>query len=265
MLQKINVNSAYWRCHLNSATAVQTITQLPEDNLCILMLWLTFGGTPCPFEWNIFLESIRDLADAILHDNSWDPATLHAQCQELVPPLHLLNNAAPFAVGLEQVVHIPIDPRGTSHIYIDDFIQVTVHLDNTNNSFRCKHATLLAMDCCSRPKHPHKPIPWEDMEARNKLSAKAGLKEEKIALLGWKLGTRWLIMSLPTKKFIAWTKIINSTLETGSTMAKEPDSIIPCLGHLGLALLTIYHFLSHLQGSAPRPAQTQDPADGRMH
>ncbi len=42
---------------------------------------------------------------------------------------------------------------------------------------------------------------------------------------------------LPTNKFIAWTKIINSTLETGSMMAKELDSIIGCLGHLGLQLI----------------------------
>ncbi len=82
-------------------TAVQTITQLPEDDLCILMLWLTFGRTPCPFEWNIFLESISDLADAILYDNNWEPAILHTKCQHLVPPLHLLDNAVPFASGLE--------------------------------------------------------------------------------------------------------------------------------------------------------------------
>jgi hypothetical protein len=210
------------------------------------MLQLTFGRTPCPFEWNIFSENICDLADAILHGNSWDPATLHAKCQELVPPFHLLDDAVPFTAGLKQVVHIPIDPCGTSDIYIDDFIHATVHLDDINNSFWCKCATLLAIDCCSCPKHPHEPIPWEDMEACNKLSAKAGLKEEKI-ILGWKLDTRGLIVSLPTNKFVAWTKIINLTLETGSTMAKELDSIIGRLGHLGLALLTIYHFLSRLR------------------
>jgi hypothetical protein len=84
------------------------------------------------------------------------------------------------------------------------------------------------------------------MDARNKPSAKAGLEGEKI-VLGWKLNTRWLIVSLPTNKFVAWTKIINPTLETGNRMAKELESIIRRLGHLGLALLTIYHFLSRLR------------------
>jgi hypothetical protein len=150
-----------------------------------------------------------------------------------------------FAAGLEQVIHNSIGPCGTSNIYIDNFIQATVHLDDTNNSFWCKHATLLAIDCCSCPKHPHKPIPQRDMEARNTLSAKAGLEEVKI-VLGWKLDMRQLIMSLPTNKFFAWTNIINLNLETGSTTDKELDSIIGRLGHLGLALPTIYHFLSRL-------------------
>jgi hypothetical protein len=150
--------------------------------------------------------------------------------------LYLLNNDVFFAAGLEQVVHIPIDPLSTSDIYVDDFIQATIHLDDTDNSFWCKHATLLAIYCCSCPKHPHKPIPQKDMEARNMLSAKVGLEEEKI-VFGWKLNTRRLIVSLPINKFFAWIKIINSTLETGSMTAKELDSIIGCLGHLGLQLI----------------------------
>jgi hypothetical protein len=72
------VKSAYQRCHLNATTAIKTITQLTDDELCIIMLCLTFGGTPCPFEWNIIAESIRDLANAILHDDTWDPTTLYA-------------------------------------------------------------------------------------------------------------------------------------------------------------------------------------------
>jgi hypothetical protein len=143
LLQKIDVKLAYQRCHLNSATAVQKITQLPEDDFFILMLRLTFGGTPCPFEWSIFLESICDLMDTILHNNDWDPANLHAAYQHLFPPLHLLNNAISFTVSLEQVVHIPIDPRGTSDSYINDFIQATIHLDNTDKSFWCECTTLL--------------------------------------------------------------------------------------------------------------------------
>jgi hypothetical protein len=37
-LQKIDIKSAYRRCHLNAITAMQTITQLPDDELGIIML-----------------------------------------------------------------------------------------------------------------------------------------------------------------------------------------------------------------------------------
>jgi hypothetical protein len=70
VLQKVDVKSAYQRCHLNAVTAIKTITQLTEDELCIIMLRLTFGSALCPSEWNIISESIRDLANAILHDDT---------------------------------------------------------------------------------------------------------------------------------------------------------------------------------------------------
>ncbi len=69
-LKKINIKSAYRRCHLNTITAMQTITQLLNNKLGIIMLCLTFGGAPCPFEWNILLGSIRDLANKTLFDEN---------------------------------------------------------------------------------------------------------------------------------------------------------------------------------------------------
>ncbi len=53
LLQKNDIKLAYRHCHLNATMVVLTITQLPEDDLCILVLRLTCGGTPCPFEWSI--------------------------------------------------------------------------------------------------------------------------------------------------------------------------------------------------------------------
>ena len=48
---KIDYRSAYRRCHLNSRTAIQTCTQLPEEDLAVVALRLTFGGAPGPYEW----------------------------------------------------------------------------------------------------------------------------------------------------------------------------------------------------------------------
>ena len=245
-LQKIDIKSAYRRCHLNAITAMQTITQLPEDELGIIMLRLTFGGAPCPFEWNIISESIRDLANEILFDENWDPSEIHARCQHLVPTMKLLDDSISYAEGKELIVDIPVDARGTGDVYIDDLIQATVVIEGTDNAIRCERATLLAIETVARPKDEKEPIPREDMEARNKLEAEAGFEELK-TVLGWLLDTRRLLVKLPKNKFIAWSNIIREMIQRGTTTAKELESIIGRLVHLGMAIPLVYHFLSRIR------------------
>ncbi len=110
------------------------------------MLRLTFGGAPCPFEWNIISESIHDSANAILHNHSWDPHSDYAPCQHLVPPTDLIDEAVPFAKRTEQIVNISVDTRGTGNVYIEDLIQTAVVIEGTDNAIRCKRSTLLAID-----------------------------------------------------------------------------------------------------------------------
>ena len=133
-LQKINIKSAYRRCHLNAIAAMQTITQLPDDELGIIMLRLTFGGAPCPFEWNIISESIRNLAYEILFNELWDPSTVHTPCQHLVPEMRLMDDSIPFAEGGELIVDILVDARGMGDVYINNLIQATVVIKCTNNA-----------------------------------------------------------------------------------------------------------------------------------
>ncbi len=81
-----------------SQHSVQTITQLPNDNIAIISLRLTFGGTPCPYEWGVISESICDLANALLKDNDWDPLTLSAPTSP--PPRRTtLSDDIPFGIG----------------------------------------------------------------------------------------------------------------------------------------------------------------------
>jgi hypothetical protein len=100
-----------------------------------------------------------------------------------------------------------------------------VVIDNTDNATQCKRATLLAINICACPMHPNEPIPHKDMVAWNKLQAEAGLEKRKTAL-GWLLDTRQLLVQLPKNKFIAWTNLINTIIQRGTTMAKEVESII---------------------------------------
>ena len=101
---------------------MQKCTQLPEKDLAVLFLRLTFGGAPGPYEWGVLSESICDLAMAILHDDNWDPETLSAPESKLVPETKSFGDKVPFGVGRELIVDVPVDPRGVTDVYIDDTI-----------------------------------------------------------------------------------------------------------------------------------------------
>ncbi len=51
--------------------------------------------------------------------------------------MELLDASISFAEGADLIVDIPVNPRGTGDIYIDDLIQATVVIDGTDNAIRC--------------------------------------------------------------------------------------------------------------------------------
>eukprot|EP00985_Skeletonema_marinoi_P002393 scaffold1000_cov66-Skeletonema_marinoi.AAC.3 len=217
---KIDYKSAYRRCHLDAATAVQTCTQLPNHDLALMALRLTFGGSPGPYEWSVISETICDLAVAILQDDNWDPSEFDPPGSEFVPDTLLLDESIPFAAGTPLVVDIPIDPRGTADVYIDDTIGLAVELEGADNSERLKLAILLAIHTAARQAHPNEPIPREEMAAIEKLLAESRCEEIKV-ILGWVLNFRMLQVLLPENKYIAWASATNDILSNGVASAKE--------------------------------------------
>ena len=172
---------------------------------------MSFEGKPCPFEWDVISKSICNLANEILHDDSWDPYDLTAPNQHLVPEWMLLDNSIPFAHGLELIVEILINPQGIHDIYNDDIVNLTINIPGTDHIARAKGAALLAMDATACPNHPEKPTPCESMDARDKLKAESGPVELKV-ILGWNFDFRRLIISLPENKFVASTKNVRQLL-----------------------------------------------------
>ncbi len=164
----------------------------------------------------------------------------------MVPPPVFLDNSIPFKPGYELIVDIPINPRGTTDTYIDDFILLAVDIIETDNLERCNRAPLLAFDTCSRPLDPNKPIPCKTMEARNKLHLEALLKEQK-TILGRFIDFRRLLIQLPDNKFKAWKMSVKKMIDNESSTAKEIEQNIGQLVHLGLAIPSIHHFMSQLR------------------
>ena len=218
---------------------------LPKFGILLEWLHLSFSGKPCPYMWDVFFETICDLANAILFNNNWDPLDLIAPNQPLVPPRVLLDKDIPFGAGMELIVDILIGPHGLHDVYIDDVILLTVNIPGTENIAHGQSASLLAINTTAWLNHPEEPIPKESMDVRDKLIAEAGLTEIKM-ILGWEFDFRHLKISLPENKFIAWMTDVNQLLATGTTTAKELKSTIGRLGHLPLVVLGIYNFLSRL-------------------
>jgi hypothetical protein len=245
LVKKDDIKLAYRRMHLQGDTAIKTVTQVPNLSLALMMLCLLFGGVPGPFEFCVVSKTICNLIIAIMHNESWNPFKLCVKNQHLVP-LPKLDDLIPFAGGLELVVDIPINPQGTADIYIDNLISLTVDFKESENLLRCDRAPLLAMDMCVHPVDPEEPIPCKIMEARDKLSAEALLKEQK-TILGWYIDFRRLIIKLPENKFIAWSEAIEKMLKDGTTTAKVLEMNIGRLVHLGLAIPFVHHFMSRLR------------------
>ena len=243
---KVDYKSAFRRIHLAWKTALQTCTHLPEAEIAILALRLTFGGSPCPAEWSAISELANDLTTAIMQHPDWDPSELFSPLVSQVPPRSDLPDDVPFGVGKELVVDVPVNSKGMSEIYVDDKLSCALDLPGSDHVDRCAGAALLSIHTIARPLSSHEPIPRETMAAIEKLLAEAGPEELKI-MLGWHLNFRTLIISLPFNKAKAWSTEISEILSEGKTKAKRLERNIGRFVNIGMILPYVHHFLARLR------------------
>ena len=161
LASKIDYKSAYRRCHLSAETAIQTCTQLSDENLAIIALRLTFGGALGSYKWGVISESICDLAIAILQEENWNPKFLRALGSELVRKKIILDDDVPFGVGKELIVDVPVDPKGIADVYIDDTIALGIDMHDSDNSLRLENEILLEIHTEARTIHAEETIPRE--------------------------------------------------------------------------------------------------------
>ena len=246
LASKVDYKSAYRRVHLAWQTALQTCTQLPEQEIAVLSLRLTFGGSPCPTKWNSMSEPATDLANAILRHPEWNPNELFSPLSLALPKRVDLPDDVPFGEGKELVVDVPVDGHGSSEVYIDDTFTQTVDLPGSENVLKAERAVLLAIHALARPIANEEPIPRETMAAMEKLLAEAGMEETKI-MLGWLLDFRRLVISLPNNKAVAWSQEITDMLEEGKTKAKRLERNIGRFVNIGMILPYVHHFLARMR------------------
>ena len=134
-----------------------------------MALRLTCGGSPCLYEWGVVSESICDLSMALLHNNDWDPRSLKSKLGDLVPQPKILPDETPFVEGNDLSVDIPVDPRGTSDVHIDDATSLCVDIEGSDNVERLRQCNLLAINVASRDVHKDEPISRAEMAEKKKL------------------------------------------------------------------------------------------------
>ena len=86
-ISKIHWKYAYRRQHLNTKTAVKSLTLVCIKGITLLLasLRLIFGGKPSPSEWGCISETVANLATNILHCDEWDPSEIHSPLQQMIP------------------------------------------------------------------------------------------------------------------------------------------------------------------------------------
>jgi hypothetical protein len=233
--------------HLSWDPAIKRVTQIRQLLPTLMVLCLSFGGAPGPFNFSMASERICNLINAIMHKADWTPYKLHGKSQHLSPPPEFLDDSIPFARGLELIIDIPVDPRAITNIYIDYLTSVTINIEGKDNLVRCDRAPLLAIDTCLHPLDPKEPIPCKTIEAMNKLHSEALLQEAK-TILGWHINFYWLLIKLWDNKYISWTAAIENMLEDRASAAKILETTIGSLVHLGLVIQCIHHFMIQLCG-----------------
>jgi len=243
---KFDFRHAFRRLHLAPETAVQSFTQLPDEQVAVMMLRLTFGGAPCPAEWGVMSEAICDLAGTLLRDRAWDPGKVAPPDFDEVPPPAFCCSSIPFAPAKDLIVDVPVDPSGFVDVYIDDMIALCVETAGSGNATRLPAAVLMAIHAASRPLAPHEPLPRDPMVMKRKLAAEAGPAECKV-ILGWAFDFRRMTVALPKNKFLTWTEGLEHMLASGRTSAKNLESTIGRLTHMSMVIPNVHHFLSRLR------------------
>jgi hypothetical protein len=251
LIAKTDFKGAYRRVSLNGDTAARCIITMGD--IALLSLRLTFGGTPCPNEFCIISEICADLANDILHSDNWDPTTLHSPHTISLPLEKDSSEHSPFTPGKDLDVYLFPDPRGKVEIYIDDGI--TVIPDINDNRLRGTNAMALAIHTICRPISPDEPIKRDDCLSLSKLSEE-GTLAESATVLGWRINTRSLTISIPPDKYNSWRMDIEKILTKKKASHEEIETLIGRLNHASNILPIARYFLNRIRLSIT-PSATQ--------
>ena len=224
--------------------AVQTI--LVHGAIAYIFLRLSFGGSVNPPSWCGFSEMLCDLSNEITLIKDWDPDELHSPLQPTTPTPIYEDSSVPYAKARELAVEVPTTSNGRGDVFIDDVIRIFLA---TNDLIKKNTAALpLALHVSMRPLSNGEPHPRKEVLSMDKLHAE-GIPNEVMAVLGWLIHTRRLILSLPDDKHERYKGEIKEILakEEPSWSREMLESLIGKFTHSSYVIPLSRHFLSRLR------------------
>jgi hypothetical protein len=242
LVAKYDIKQAFRRVHYHGADAVKCLSIF--NDLAIVQLRMTFGGSNCPTTWCALSEIAADLANEILDATDWDDDELQWNFQNLVPNASLPPTTEPLEPAQPTLLLPEPRPWGAVDVYIDDLINVI--LDRPVYTTRGAKSVPLAIDTLARPYDSADSPTREHMIALSKLSAEGGFRPKQ-TVLGWDVDTDSLLISLPTDKYNAWRHDIQKLLHDGYTTHDDLESIVGCLNNTGTVIPMGRFFLGDLR------------------
>ena len=190
----------------------------------------------------LLADIVTDTINDLLKDARWDSEITFCPKIHQVPGPKSLGNI-PFPQARTLSVQMPEEDQGKSDVFLDDII--TCAVDIGNNLDRITKAPITIIEAVAN-QGDTAGIKRDDMVEMEKAAIEGPAEEIKI-VLGWKIDTRRLLVSLPEHKFIAWTTQIDETLKNKTVSNDTLMSILGRPENAAQILVILGHFFSNIK------------------
>jgi len=244
-ISKYDYSDAYKRISHSPRSAAATVIVIAR--IAYIYLRMAFGGSANPAAFSCFSEMLTDLGNE-LDFAKFDPGRFNL---DTVLPIHeevrnLVGDEVAFGKAILPAFEVDTSSGSQRDCFIDDIIDC--HVDEEETMARSSHTVQLAVHLMSRPHAGEnvEPVPRKPLLGPDKLAAEGRSAEIQI-VLGWRINTRLLEVSLPDDKFKAWMEDLQDAIANKGLSRQELESLVGRLNHASHLIPLGRHFLNEIR------------------